>query len=228
METRTQKAEDCWTIGYCGRQDGTPAVPRRPWRAFTLIELLIVVAIIAILAAIAVPNFLQAQVRSKVARVRTDMRSGATAIEAYRVDNQEPPVGIQFWVWIGGVTDRGIYTPLAWQPLTTPVAYITAMLRDPFAQDHFGEYRRRRWLHLETYEDAQLREAYLQGREAFELGFRWSIKSFGPARYPPVDGADALLPGRIDSIYDPTNGTRSPGIIIRTNKVDAPQGLVDD
>ena len=59
--------------------------------AFTLIELLIVVAIISILAAVAVPNFLEAQARSKVARVKTDMRSFVTAIEAYRVDGDAYP-----------------------------------------------------------------------------------------------------------------------------------------
>ncbi len=37
--------------------------PLQMKRAFTLIELLIVAAIIAILAAIALPNFLEAQIR---------------------------------------------------------------------------------------------------------------------------------------------------------------------
>lgn len=60
-------------------------------KGFTLIELLIVVAIIAILAAIAVPNFLEAQIRSKVSRVKNDQRSYATGLEAYFVDNNLYP-----------------------------------------------------------------------------------------------------------------------------------------
>ncbi|MCX7766497.1 MAG: prepilin-type N-terminal cleavage/methylation domain-containing protein, partial [Candidatus Sumerlaeia bacterium] len=59
--------------------------------AFTLIELLCVVAMIAILAAIAIPNFLEAQVRSKIARVKQDQAFISAAMEAYFCDYKMYP-----------------------------------------------------------------------------------------------------------------------------------------
>jgi type II secretion system protein G len=62
-------------------------------KGFTLIELLIVVAIIGIIAAIAIPNLLNAIQRGKQKRTMADMRSIATAIEAFSVDNNRYPAG---------------------------------------------------------------------------------------------------------------------------------------
>ena len=63
-----------------------PPASRRGKGGFTLIELLIVIAIILILIAIALPNFLAAQLRARVVRLRGDMRALATAQEAYYTD----------------------------------------------------------------------------------------------------------------------------------------------
>jgi type II secretion system protein G len=65
---------------------------KRNSKGFTLIELLIVVAIIGIIVAIAIPNLLNAIQRAKQRRTMGDMRTTATAIEAYAVDmNRYPP-----------------------------------------------------------------------------------------------------------------------------------------
>ena len=63
-------------------------------KGFTLIELLIVVAIIGIIAAIAIPNLLNALNRGRQKRTMADMRTIATGMEQYAVDNNFYPVSV--------------------------------------------------------------------------------------------------------------------------------------
>lgn len=56
-------------------------------KGFTLIELMIVIAIIGILASIAIPQFSAYRTRSYNAAAMTDIRSAATAQEAYFIEN---------------------------------------------------------------------------------------------------------------------------------------------
>jgi len=119
-------------------------------KGFTLIELLIVVAIIGILAAIAVPNFLNAQVRARVARAESDIRTMEDAVLMYMLDNNgHRPIDCDdpgSNIYLGGL---GCGTPTNGAPetvtgvpefgfatmfmsfsqlriFTTPIAYITS------------------------------------------------------------------------------------------------------
>jgi len=209
-------------------------------RAFTLIELLIVVAIIAILAAIAVPNFLEAQVRSKVSRAKSDIRSLATAIEAYRVDfNREPSPGYPGTSWkttqvngeypfAASVENRAYSLPCT---ITTPVAYITAVPVDAFGGETANDdlyksmgdvyplyywYFTKRVFGLYNYTwqvSANIRSTdYTQRLN--DGSASWVILSKGPDKYwAKIDAREVDAPQAFQ--YDSSNGTVSVGNIFR-------------
>ena len=88
---------------------------------FTLIELMIVVAIIGILAAIAIPNFLMFQLRSKTGESKTNLAAIRTAEEglfaefgAYQAAVASPAAipGSTKSVWPVG----GSFDPVGWAP----------------------------------------------------------------------------------------------------------------
>ena len=97
---------------------------------FTLIELLIVVAIIGILAAIAVPNFLNAQMRARMSRTYSDLKALHTGMEMYRLDNNTYVPDYDSGA-VPGVSSPG-YEYLTYAKLTSPVAYMASVPLDPF------------------------------------------------------------------------------------------------
>jgi type II secretion system protein G len=178
-------------------------------RAFTLIELLIVVAIIAILAAIAIPNFLEAQTRAKVSRVKADMRSVVTALEAYRVDNNAYPITAETpAMYPGSLFNQigGGFFAYAGR-ITTPIAYMTSAPHDPWdmraATLGFG------WDFFEYWGEPTAGFDVIDFTQGSGDAAQCVLWSWGP----DADADGFTL--NIDTIYDPTNGTVSDGNIYR-------------
>ena len=197
--------------------------------AFTLIELLIVVAIIAILAAIAVPNFLEAQTRAKVSRVKADMRTIATALESYAVDyNKYPlPDDIQGG-WLNPGDARTFYETKISTRLTTPVAYVSIAFDDAFwnvvePTETYRPYHYTDRIYaesdaLESVLSAEFDAFYFSNFFSTNPAARWYLLSHGPDSdhdAGPSNGTAPGAPGHITgdgvTAYDPTNGTISNG-----------------
>ncbi len=173
-------------------------------RAFTLIELLIVVAIIGILAAIAVPNFLNAQTRAKIARVESEQNSIESAYSMYRMDHSAWPPHMD------GSRAQHRY-------VTTPVSYLSTSVEDLFAQSStamkdsswnifYGQYHCEpaSFWHTGAWSTAvQVARNYFQSNQ----NAAFFICSYGPDQ-------DFDQPNSSAAIYDASNGLNSNGDIM--------------
>lgn len=193
-------------------------------KAFTLIELLIVVAIIAILAAIAVPNFLEAQVRAKVSRAKNDMRAIATGLEAYQIEWNKYPADVTAYDRNNDGSPRYGIEPYirvrAPNPilcvLSTPIAYMSSIPRDTFKRKwvsfwapsnedtpyaYSSEPRRLFWLQIQS-------AVAPAGKPRGKVMGQWVLYSYGPDRYP--SGGENLILGLEYAITrDPIDMSRS-------------------
>lgn len=166
---------------------------------FTLIELLIVVAIIGILAAIAVPNFLNAQVRAKVSRVHADMKAVSTALEQYFLDFNSYVEDHDF---PSDASQRGLFR------LTTPVAYMASLPLDPFPSGT-----------AKTFSEGNPHFEFGSGN-ATSPGKQWPAQAYiiispGPNLDEECDGNDGFPFGTVYRSYEPSNGLNSDGDIVR-------------
>lgn len=212
----------------------------RSLKGFTLIELLIVIAIILILIAIALPNFLEAQIRARVVNAEAEMRTMGTALESYQTDWRQYPYDEVWWasdpeapvprppIYLRAIT--------ALKALTTPVQYLTEITTNPFrnktdAQDDREAYFR--YFAEDWTEEVMANPPPNVTTIPFppRPKKRWSITSCGPngianlgehlifgqiwldslGPFPPT-GEPFAGPG---AIYAATNGTKSVGDLTR-------------
>ncbi len=145
-------------------------------------------------------------------RIRSDHRSLATAIESYFLDHKVyppmEPMRLHEYAGDGLEKAGGWYLAMLHggnselHGITTPVAYITSLFPDPYAND--------RGLPFAYYTD----------------GFGWTVFSTGPDLDYDLNKPHEVYDGKIfqpsetlySLTYDPSNGTESSGDIWRVKQ----------
>lgn len=180
--------------------------PGRHTQGFTLIELMTVMIIIGMLSAIALPNFMNAISRARVARSTSDQELIRLALEMYVLDQEAYPPN--------QTVGESAQTDLS--AITSPIPYLSELPYDAFLSP-----------------PGQIDSAFIQGpREGHysyfyvnylqDLGQRKNLESFGisgSANYtiyglgPSFDfDINPYSPAQFIR-YSPSNGIKSQGVI---------------
>ncbi|RJP30158.1 MAG: prepilin-type N-terminal cleavage/methylation domain-containing protein [Candidatus Omnitrophota bacterium] len=200
---------------------------------FTLIELLIVVGIIGILAAIAVPNYINATLKTRVTQVKLELRNLGAALQTYRIDHN---------IYPRRNSNLLFFAQYLLPDLTSPIAYLSQVnVRDPFGPvEEFEEPTLgvestpdRSFIPLELVKNSYTYTPYInfsliQGNPLYRReGF--AVTSVGPDRQDSFI-VDYPFPQNIRflgaSVYHPSNGVISSGDIGFFGGDLAVQGLV--
>ncbi|MEW6233998.1 MAG: type II secretion system protein [Candidatus Omnitrophota bacterium] len=178
---------------------------------FTLIELLIVVAIIGVLAAIAVPNFLNAQTRARVARTNGDLQALGMAIDTYFLDHNKHP-------------NNQSHLTVDLKGLTTPVSYISGVgFRDIFkAQQGSTGNNQESYLYFNYFFEEKGPGNWMNAINRPDLSTKgYCLASWGPDRWQDaiewvyVQTKLGDPAGGRARMYAPSNGLVSKGDIGR-------------
>jgi Tfp pilus assembly protein PilE len=174
--------------------------PKHASAGFSRTELLTIIVLVVILEVVSSGyNIQEASVRTKVVRALSDMRSLATAIETYSIDQKHYPA----------VTEQNQY-PLSarLRALTTPIAYLNHLPSDMF-KDQKNPVSHPSLVDTYYY-DLKIVEApgNSQGVET-----QWRLISAGPDRVFEYGAV----------VYDTTNGTKSRGDLVWTGGFGKPQ-----
>ena len=182
-------------------------------QGFTFVELVIVATIIGILAAIAIPNFLAAQIRAKVSRTKGEQEMLMIALQSYYVDKGMYPLNTK----AGQPSDTDLIS------LTSPTVYITRLPIDLFKGTNIPEIQRYAQPNKKPLQGYPLKGYgyvnYLQmspKKPIMEVpspegGYAWFVL-MSPGPDYTMDYDASTTPPKV-LYYDPTNGTTSKGDI---------------
>lgn len=196
-------------------------------RGFTLIELLTVVAVIGILAAIAIPNFMNAMVKAKIAKTYTNFHTLQNALHCFKMDHEA-------FINSNAIWDIGRKDGWEFIRLTTPISYLKSIHAaiDDFSSEEDGTINRNQFYdYLSPIEIAGRPNSNVQLIFVAQSkpGDSFLLTSLGPNQKKNYHVLINLSPTTTnynlpiffsinDDMYSITNGILSRGDIIATHK----------